>query len=352
MPRTALHNAASEGDAALVRQLVAEGRKERLQSAAAGEPCPLPWPAGGGTTTLIAANVQDALGRSPVHIACAKGSLPAFEALLEANGNAALRDKRGRTPLMEAASHGHIAVVRAILQLNRDPTAQVAAASATDSSGWTALHSACFNGDVAMVQLLLGPPIDWGRGPPLLKLGEATDLGETAKWSAETGQRVGLTPRGLAARHDQHSATQAVDVWLEELEARRREMLIKLRAMTVASLQRLALSTTLHRMVEASLHSRRLFLPADWRPTDQVLAAVAARMPVRAPDAVVQRYLEGDKGWAWRTMQERRITRVHLYCTKTLAEDGEADPAWKADDPHSTFHVPGVSQLELMSRSR
>ena len=57
--------------------------------------------------TLIDGNVQDALGRTPLHIACVSGSVAVAEALLAGHCNPNLRTKTGRTAMMEAASFGH-----------------------------------------------------------------------------------------------------------------------------------------------------------------------------------------------------------------------------------------------------
>lgn len=150
MPRTALHDAAQANDVARVKALVEEGREHRRRAASAGAALLLHDRATGqheqrqqqrqelSAASFIEANVQDSLGRTPLHIACAQGCLEVVEALLlKANASANITNKRRRTPLMEAASFGHLHVVEFFLE-KRCATvdAQVALATVVDTSGW------------------------------------------------------------------------------------------------------------------------------------------------------------------------------------------------------------------------
>ncbi|MEO7073357.1 MAG: ankyrin repeat domain-containing protein, partial [Rhodanobacter sp.] len=76
----------------------------------------------------------DAHGRTPVHLAAAKGLTDTLQALLERGCNPGTRDHEGRTPLFAALEHGAVALplVRALIAHGADP-------EAADSNGETVL---------------------------------------------------------------------------------------------------------------------------------------------------------------------------------------------------------------------
>ncbi len=380
MPRNKLHDAALAGDAELVLRLIEESRQRRLKQAEAAENearmAAIEADArrralGGGVpsegdvrssrladarpskkreaaeaTSFIEANAADALGRTPLHIAAAQGSIGVVDALLEANCNHRLADKRGRTALMEAASYGHEPVVAALLCAGQTPAAQAKYALECDCAGWTALHDASYRGHVGIVLTLLGPPVDpvWGTvlGLQLLSCATAAD-GATV-----SGNSVGrlMTPRQLAEQYCQTDVVVAMDSWMQELERRRDVIALERRAATVAAHQRLALAASMHKLIASKLHHRRLYLPVAWRPSDLLLQAIAGYMPEQASDgpcnSVVQRFLR--EGFVWRSMQERRIQRVALYVAKDLEEDTSRRPQWKQDDPFDATVHPAFSR--------
>eukprot|EP01043_Picozoa_sp_COSAG02_P002640 COSAG02_NODE_62_length_43372_cov_14.404710_10_plen_622_part_00 len=376
MPRNKLHDAALAGDAGLVLKLIEESRQRRLKQAEAAEnearmaaiEAEARVRAIGGTASpspprladhpskkreaeaeavsFIEANAADALGRTPLHIAAAQGSIGVVDALLQANCNHRLADKRGRTALMEAASYGHAPAVAALLYAAQTPAAQAKYATECDCAGWTALHDASYRGHVDIVITLLGPPVDpiWGTALGLQLLGCAT----AADGATVSGNSVGrlMTPRQLAEQYGQTEVLAAMDSWMEELERRRDVIALERRAATVAAHQRLALAASMHKMIASKLHHRRLYLPVAWRPTDLLLQAIAGYMPEQAADgpcsSVVQRFLR--EGFVWRSMQERRIHRVALYVAKDLEEDTSRRPRWGQDDPFDATVYPEFSR--------
>ena len=95
----------------------------------------------------------------------------------------------------------------------------------------------------------------------------------------------------------------------------------------VGAQQRLALSTTLHRLVQAGLHNRRLFLPADWRPKEWLISRIARSMPGRCEEGVVSRHRSTGSGlFVWHAMQLRRVERVGLYMKKQLKDESRYTP--------------------------
>ena len=239
MPRTRLHDAAMAGDAGAVLALIDEARQRRLAEARAAEAdvrmtaieaehrgnarrlagvrevgspgsnsmrsSRLSVPRAADRLkkepeqeSFIEANAADALGRTPLHIAAAQGSIAVVDALLQANCNHRMIDKRGRTPLMEAASYGHVTVLETLMYASPTQEAQTEYALLTDCAGWSALHDACYRGHTDACHVLLGPPIDpiWGPNHGLELLGCAT----AADGATASGNNVGqlMNPQELA----------------------------------------------------------------------------------------------------------------------------------------------------------
>lgn len=167
---------------------------------------------------------------------------------------------------MEAASFGHVAVVEALIQhaATKEKNA-LTLTSAADKDGWTALHDAAYRGHVAVIDALLGPAVEWGRGTTLLSANLACD---EAAGGLSHGSRC--TAEQLARQHGEAEVIQAVGGlraacstttfvtvhydrfqmarWRKELERNRAKMAALRHAETVASLQRLALATTMEKM--------------------------------------------------------------------------------------------------------
>ncbi|KAL9566299.1 hypothetical protein ACKAV7_009658 [Fusarium commune] len=79
-------------------------------------------------------NVEDDMGRMPIHLAACNG-LANFEAILERGGDIYAKDKQGRTPLHWAAQTGKLQVVKKIISLMGDKLD----IDVPDIDGWTPL---------------------------------------------------------------------------------------------------------------------------------------------------------------------------------------------------------------------
>lgn len=94
-------------------------------------------------------NTRNAGGEPPLVFALQKGSLRAFDAILQAKGtNVELRNKKDESPLMIAAIQGKVDVAKALIARDAD----------VNKTGWTPLHyaaSCTTDQAVPMIQLLL-----------------------------------------------------------------------------------------------------------------------------------------------------------------------------------------------------
>jgi ankyrin repeat protein len=126
---TALHWAASRGDATLVQMLVYAGA--RVESATRnGNYTPLHLASRNGRAAAVRAlikagsNIHAATtsgGATPLHFAAGIGSVEAIAALLDAGARVDEREGAWRqTPLMWAASYGHVAAVDALISRGAD----------------------------------------------------------------------------------------------------------------------------------------------------------------------------------------------------------------------------------------
>ena len=86
---------------------------------------------------------------TPLHKACASGSIPCIEALLEAGALLDARDAEGATPLHKAAFSGHTQLVR-LLQRNKNVDI-----SAADAASLSCLHMAASRGHSGLLNILL-----------------------------------------------------------------------------------------------------------------------------------------------------------------------------------------------------
>jgi len=94
-------------------------------------------------------NAQSSSGNTPLMYACAGGHEEVVTLLLEANANVEDHNENGHTPLMEAASAGHVGVAKILLSHG--------AGINTHSNEFkeSALTLACYKGHLEMVRFLL-----------------------------------------------------------------------------------------------------------------------------------------------------------------------------------------------------
>ena len=119
-------------------------------------------PAGVQLLLKFKAKVQarDAAGRSALHESAAAGHAAIAEALLAAGADAAAVDAQGCTPLLEAARGGSLAVIDRLLE--HWPRGGLPATAAVDARGRNALAMACVgdHGTPLLVQRLLELGVD------------------------------------------------------------------------------------------------------------------------------------------------------------------------------------------------
>jgi ankyrin repeat protein len=111
---------------------------------------------------------QDSQGCTPLHLAARKGDYNLVYALLNAappvlKGMVDARNNVGSTPLALAAAHGGVRMMTLLIENGADPKGCTMKLT-------TPLHTACYNGNVSVVEYLLSlvvhapPPFDDGDG--------------------------------------------------------------------------------------------------------------------------------------------------------------------------------------------
>ena len=200
---SALHEAASNGDAKLLKELLEAGES---------------------------VEARDALGRTPLHAAAWHGAMEAIEALLEAGAPLQAWDALHWSPLHHAAWHGKAEAVRALVQAG-------ASVDARGIDGRTPLHAAALH---TKAQAILSLRKHWQvplqasreRKPTTGTLAEAEEIvrrlpvhtwggaAETIRVLVEEGASLDLTDENNAtplkiARDTLHDVDEAA---VEELQ--------------------------------------------------------------------------------------------------------------------------------------
>ncbi|XP_063407048.1 ankyrin-1-like [Mytilus trossulus] len=100
-------------------------------------------------------------GWSALHIACFKGQLEVVKLLVDVGMNLNDTTNAGYTPLYQACRKGRFDIVKyLILDLNGKTLNSRVDTLIKDTNGWSALHTACFNGHAGILKLLIGVGMD------------------------------------------------------------------------------------------------------------------------------------------------------------------------------------------------
>ncbi|KAB8067207.1 ankyrin repeat-containing domain protein [Aspergillus leporis] len=146
--KTPLHQAIEKGHASIVKMLLSRYVCQPLLCIAART----------GNAEIakslldhgLDVNITDAEGRTPLHLAAAKGHDRVVQLLLNQESiNVQARDRYRSTALHEAAMGGHLPVLELLLV---EPNVEI---NATDKDHSTSLHHCVKNGDRSLVRLLL-----------------------------------------------------------------------------------------------------------------------------------------------------------------------------------------------------
>ena len=187
-----LLQAASAGELAVARFLVAHGAEVNVRSAT--QATPLIAAAGAGQKAMVellleqgaTINAADQGGETALMKAARSGFQAVVEVLLAHRADPNLGGRDGRTPLWWAAAGGHVEIVRALLAAGADP-------SAADANGLSPLMEAARAGSLAAARLLVAAKAN---------LEAKTFDGKTALWAAVEVNRTNVA--GLLLEHGAH----------------------------------------------------------------------------------------------------------------------------------------------------
>ncbi|CAG2216442.1 unnamed protein product [Mytilus edulis] len=99
-------------------------------------------------------------GWSVLHIACFNGHLEVVKLLVDVGMNLNDTTNAGYTPLYQACRKGRFDIVKYLLDLNGKTLNSRVDTLIKDTNGWSALHTACFNGHAGILKLLIGVGMD------------------------------------------------------------------------------------------------------------------------------------------------------------------------------------------------
>lgn len=163
--RTPLHLAVREGHQRVVCNLLLGGACPNAKDRKRDTPVHLAAALGHeqilGSLLLNGAdkNSLDALGRSALHLAAERGHVAVVETLLAAGADVNhIRYSNSEISVLDsAASHGNVDILRALLPTasHGNDSGGLADVNAIDSTGYTALHMAADNNQVAAIEVLV-----------------------------------------------------------------------------------------------------------------------------------------------------------------------------------------------------
>jgi len=156
-------------------------------------------------------NTPNAEGQDGLYVALRDGSLKAAQALAEwPKTDVDRRTPKDETPLMIACLHGQIDMARRLIARGAD----------VNKTGWTPLHYAATQGDVAVIQLLLDESAyidaESPNGSTPLMMAAMYGTPESAKYLVAAGadptirNQLGLTAADFAARAGRSDLAQAL----------------------------------------------------------------------------------------------------------------------------------------------
>ena len=154
-PVPELHRAASTGDAAKAKALLAGGVAANATDSQGRTALHMAAEGGHAETTKVlidagaAVNAADSSGSTALHMAAEGGHLGTVHLLLAAGAAVNAKDASSGTPLHRAATAGHGDTADVLLQAGADPNA------VDTEKGWTPLHAAVFEGHEELVGLLV-----------------------------------------------------------------------------------------------------------------------------------------------------------------------------------------------------
>ncbi|XP_063407051.1 uncharacterized protein LOC134690859 [Mytilus trossulus] len=113
--------------------------------------------------------IKEKDGFSVLHIACFNGHLEVVKLLVDVGMNLNDTTNAGYTPLYQACRKGRFDIVKYLLDLNGKALNSRVDTLVKGTNGWSALHTACFNGHAGILKLLIGVGMDinerdhWGK---------------------------------------------------------------------------------------------------------------------------------------------------------------------------------------------